>query len=93
MTSVTKKTKAVKEPHSGFVTLSSAVTVDDEKYKTLTMRAPKVGDQLAVEHTTLLGAREAALFANLCEVPPEVIGELPLKDYVLLQQAYPHFLT
>jgi hypothetical protein len=93
MTSEAKKAKAVKKPQPGVVTLSSPVTVDDEKYKSLTMRAPKVGDQLAVEHTKLLGAREAALFANLCEVSPEVIAELSLSDYGLLQQAYTSFLT
>jgi len=93
MTSEAKKAKAVKKSQPGVVTLSSPVTVDDEKYNSLTMRAPKVGDQLAVEHTKLLGAREAALFANLCEVSPEVIAELSLSDYGLLQQAYTGFLT
>ncbi len=53
----------------------------------VTMREPTVGDQLAASKGTP-AQNEVALFANLCEVAPDEIKALPLRDYRRLQDAY-----
>lgn len=59
----------------------------------LTMREPTVEDQIV--HDELRGSdavREVTMFANLCEVAPDDVRKLTLKNYRRLQEAYQGFL-
>jgi hypothetical protein len=76
------------------ITLHHPVTVDGQQIKTLTLRRPKVKDQLAADKGAGGNAdKEVRLFANLCEVAPKVIEELDLADYRQIQEAYSGFLS
>ncbi|MCU7933741.1 MAG: phage tail assembly protein [Candidatus Thiodiazotropha sp. (ex Dulcina madagascariensis)] len=76
------------------IELKYPVTVKGMKYSFLTMRRPKVRDQLAAEKAGVTHAeREATLFANLCDVVPDVIKELDMTDYGQLQECYEGFLV
>ncbi|WP_028318381.1 phage tail assembly protein [Desulfobulbus elongatus] len=76
------------------ITLKDPVTVAGQEYKELTMRAPKVRDMLAASKGGKNDAeQELALFANLCEVAPDVILELDMADYVKMQGMYKGFLS
>ena len=58
------------------------------------MREPTVADQLATEE--LKGgesAKEIAMFANLCEIAPDDIKRLTLKDYKKVQAAFLGFIA
>lgn len=73
----------------GSLTIALARGVAGALSKTVTMREPTVGDQIAV--SAMPGsdaAKEVALFANLCEVTPEEIKGLTMRDYTRLQQGY-----
>jgi hypothetical protein len=75
--------------------LQYPVTVAGQEYKKLTMRRPKVKDDLAAQaQAKSEGEREAFLFAILTGVPPEVIRELDqAADYARLQEEYQGFFT
>ena len=74
------------------ITLDTEVEIDGAKVKKLTMREPTVEDQLTAGDIKGSSARqEVALFANLCEVTPQDIGKLSLRDYGKLQDAYQGF--
>ena len=74
------------------IKLDGGLDIDGAKVKALNMREPTVNDQLAAADIKGSNARqEVALFANLCEVTPEDIGRLTLKDYRKLQEAYADF--
>ena len=75
------------------VRLKSPVTTGDASVTELTLREPKVKDQLEVERIASIGRREAALFARLCDVDVRVIEELCIGDYKKLQEAYSDFLS
>lgn len=76
------------------IELQHPVTVAGEEIKRLTLRRPKVKDQLAADKGTGSNAdKEVRLFANLCEVAPAVIEELDLADYRQVQEAYSGFLS
>lgn len=64
------------------------------EFKQLVMRRPRVVD-LDVANAVAGGpsAQEKTLFANLCEIEVEVIGELDLLDYGQLQEVYEGFLS
>lgn len=70
------------------LTLVTSVTVSE-----LTMREPTVDDQIV--HDEMRGSdalREVTMFANLCEIAPDDIRKLSLKNYRRLQEAYQGFL-
>lgn len=76
------------------IKLNEPVEVNGERFEKLSIRAPRVRDLLMA--SKLDGSdeeKEVRIFANLCEVPPEVIEELTIKDYQQLQQAYQDFLS
>lgn len=74
------------------VTLEKGVKVDGATIKALTMREPTVEDQLtAQEATKSAGRAEVAVIANLCEVAPNDIARLTLRDYGRVQEAYGDF--
>lgn len=76
------------------IELDYPVTVKATEYNSLKMRRPKVKDALAAEKAGVTQAeRETVLFANLCDVSPEVIEELDMKDYEKLQGRYEGFLA
>lgn len=76
------------------IELDFPVTVGGQEYKSLTMRRPKVRDQKAAEKGAASDAdAETMLFANLCDVPPEVIDELDMLDYAKVQKEYKGFLS
>ena len=76
------------------IALKHPVIIGGVTLTELTMRRPKVRDQLAVEKLPGTdGEREVRLFANLCEVDPAVIGELDLADHRQLQTAWAGFLS
>ena len=75
------------------VELSRPMTIDGAQVKALRMREPTVADQLASEEMKGSdSAREIAMLANLCEVSPDDIKRLTLKDYKKLQAAFLGFL-
>ena len=74
------------------VTLQFPVTHQGQEYTSLTMRRPKVRDDKAARRGSNDPAdQELRLFANLCEVAPEVIDELDMADYQALQDAFRGF--
>jgi hypothetical protein len=64
-------------------------------FSTIKMRRPKVRDMLASDKMKASSdaEKEIALFANLCEISPEEISNLDLKDYQKLQECYKNFLS
>lgn len=68
------------------------LTIDGGSVLELVMREPRVQDQLSVEGKSAMQA-EVAIFANLCDLPPEAIAGLSLKQYGRLQEAYASFLA
>ena len=76
------------------IELGHPVTVDKQKYGQLSLRAPKVRDELAARKNTESAEEfELTLFSNLCEVSRDVIEELEMVDYGKLQAAYRDFLS
>lgn len=76
------------------IELKHPVTVSGREIKILSMRRPKVKDQLAADKLSGGNAeKEIRLFANLCEVEPMVIEELDLADYRRVQEVYGGFLS
>ncbi|MGR6871250.1 phage tail assembly protein [Pseudomonas sp. HK3] len=60
----------------------------------LSMRRPKVRDMITADKSAASeGEKEIAMFANLCEVTPDQIQDLDMKDYGKLQDAYQDFLS
>lgn len=77
------------------ITLQYPVTVGQFEYTELEMRRSKVKDRLAVSNMKNASDedKEIRLFANLCEVTPEVITELDEADYGKLQKTYLSFFA
>lgn len=74
------------------VKLQYPVTLDGNVHDELTLRRPKVRDLMVAEKQKNDAEREMTLLSNLCEVSPELIQNLDLKDYAQLQKAYQGFL-
>lgn len=88
--------KANTAPAAGFVDvpLSRPLSIAGADVKALRMREPTVADQLASEEAKGSdSAKEIAMFANLCEVAPDDIKRLSLRDYKTLQAAFLGFLA
>lgn len=77
------------------IELSRALkTADRGEVTALAMREPTVADQLAGQESKDSDARaELNLFANLCELTPDDMKRLPLRDYFRVQAAYSGFLS
>jgi len=76
------------------IELEHPVTVEGQEVSSLNIRRPKVRDMMVADATaTTDGAKEVAMFANLCEVDEKVIHELDLADYQKLQETYQGFLS
>lgn len=80
---------------SGFVdiALSRPIDIDGAKVSTLRLREPTVADQLAAdEFKGGDAAKEIFTMANLCQVTPDDLKKLTLRDYKKLQEAFLGFI-
>lgn len=76
------------------IELAYPVTMEGVKKTSVQMRRPKVRDMLAAEKLEGSDAeREIRIFANLCELTPDQLGEFDIADYQKLQKAYQDFLS
>lgn len=76
------------------ITLKRPIEIDGVKVSALRMREPLVADQLA--SSAAKGGseeKEIALFANLCEISPDDLQRMTMRDYKQLQQAYMDFTS
>lgn len=85
----------VKEgPGYSDITLSRPAKINGAEQSVIRMREPTVADQEAFQDSKESEAtREITAFANLCEVAPNDIRALPLRDYHRLQAAYTLFTS
>lgn len=74
------------------VALQRGLKVAGANVSTVRMREPTVADQLAIDKIAGDAAKEIALIANLCELTPDDLKGLTLKDYRRLQQAFAGFI-
>ena len=82
----------VSEEHTD-ITLSRPLEIAGAKVSVIRMREPTVGDQRASDAAKGdEGAREISLMANLCELAPDDLHRLPLRDYKRLQAALVGFI-
>jgi hypothetical protein len=93
---MTTKTEAkILTPGDGFVDvkLSRPVEVAGVKTDTLRMREPTVRDQEAAGAIQGSDAtREITTLANLCEISPDDVRGMSMRDYKRLQSAYVSFI-
>lgn len=76
------------------VELSRALDIDGTPVTVLRMREPTVADQLLLDEMKGGDAtKEVTLVANLCEVTPDDIKRLTLRDYRKMQQAFAGFIS
>lgn len=91
----TKNPEWMKQNADGSVdiTLSRPADIGTAKTSAVRMREPTVGDQeVAAEMSGSEAAKEIAMFANLCELAPDDIRKLPMRDYKRLQTAFLGFI-
>ncbi|MBU1001910.1 MAG: phage tail assembly protein [Proteobacteria bacterium] len=76
------------------ITLEYPVENNGKNYSELSMRRPVLRDMLVAEKKGGSDLqKESVTFSNLCEVTPEVIQALDMKDYKKLQAVYTGFLS
>ena len=75
------------------ITLEFPVMIAGAKVGVLTMRRANVGDVLKANRNKDEIEREINLFADLCEVSPDSIRSLDLKDYSQLQEVFRGFTS
>ena len=75
------------------IKLNYPIESDGANIADLNMRRSKVKDRLIVAKikNSYDEEKEIRLFANLCEVAPNIIEELDESDYANLQKAYMDF--
>lgn len=75
------------------IPLSRAIDINGTKVATLRMRQPLVSDQRLMSKMQGDDAeREIKLMSNLCEVTPDDIQKLSMRDYKKVQGQYYDFL-
>jgi hypothetical protein len=75
------------------IELSTPIKIDGADVTALRMREPTVNDQLVMDAKGGTDAqRELSLMANLCQVKPEDLKKLTLRDYKKVQKAFSGFL-
>lgn len=75
------------------VELFTGISISGVKTKTVRMREPTVADQesaAAIQGND--ATREIVTFANLCQVTPDEIRALTMRDYKRLQEGYLAFI-
>ncbi len=81
-------------PDTVEIVLDHPVEAHGATVATVSMRRPRVADQLAAEKAPGGdGAREVALFANLCQVAPDTVRAFALSDYLEMQRVFRDFLS
>ncbi|GLQ20515.1 phage tail assembly protein [Algimonas porphyrae] len=71
------------------ITLKYPLSDIEPPLSTLTIRRPRVADQTAAARSAKqTDLQEINLFASLCEISVDLIGELDMADYAQLQDAY-----
>jgi hypothetical protein len=75
------------------IDLEYPVKIAGATIQVLTMRRSTVGDVLTANRIKDEIEREIVLFANLCQVTPEDIRNLDLKDYSKLQEVFRSFTS
>jgi hypothetical protein len=75
------------------IELEFPLTIAGAKVGVLAMRRATVGDVLTANRIKDEIEREIVLFANLCQVSPEDIRSLDLKDYSKLQEVFRGFTS
>lgn len=76
------------------ITLEYPVEHGGAKYTVVKVRRHKVRDMRRAQGVKGSEAdREIALFADLCEIPPEVIDELDFKDYEKIKERFESFTS
>lgn len=86
--------KKVEPADAGYVDieLSRPIEIDGAQVTALRMREPTVADQLILDEMKGSDAtKEVTLVANLCEVTPDDIKRLTLRDYRKVQKAFSGF--
>lgn len=73
------------------IDLEFPVKIAGATVQVLSMRRSTVGDVLTANRIKDEIEREIVLFANLCQVTPEDIRNLDLKDYQKLQEVFRSF--
>lgn len=84
------------EMNQGFtdVELSRPISIDGADVTKLRLREPTVADQLAAdEYKGGDAAKELFTMANLCQVTPDDLKKLTLRDYKKLQGAFLNFIS
>lgn len=83
----------IKDDGSIGIELAKPMDLDGADVGELTMREPTVEDQLSIDKIKGGEAeKEMHLFANLCEVTPQDLRKLTLRDYRKVQEAFRSFL-
>ena len=78
---------------SADITLSRPCEFSGVKQSVVRMREPTVGDQEVVSNMSGSDAeREIMAFANLCELVPDDLRKMPLRDFMRMQTAYRGFI-
>ena len=83
-------------PDSDYVDieLSKPITVDGATVSRLRMREPTVGDQLSFSRFSGTDEeKEIHLMTHLCEIAPDDLKRLKLRDYKKLQAAFLNFIS
>lgn len=76
------------------VELSRPISIDGADVTKLRLREPTVADQLAAdEYKGGDAAKELFTMANLCQVTPDDLKKLTLRDYKKLQGAFLNFIS
>ncbi|NOU53090.1 phage tail assembly protein [Pseudoalteromonas sp. JBTF-M23] len=76
------------------ITLAFPIEYKGETVSELSMRRPKLKDQLRSMTSGKSDAEsEKDLFANLCEQAPDFMDELDLSDYQQVQNTFRSFLS
>ena len=91
-----KKQEWIVENEDGSVTVKfddRPLKIDGTEVKSLQMREPTVDDQLIADKGSNTAAEgEIALIANLCEVAPEMVRGITMRQYRRLQTALSGFI-
>jgi len=75
------------------VDLTRSITIDGAEVAKLRLREPTVADQMAAEEFKGSDAvKEVFTLANLCQVAPDDLKKMTLKDYRKLQNAFLNFI-
>ncbi|AVO37402.1 phage tail assembly protein [Pukyongiella litopenaei] len=88
--------KWIVEHDDGSVTVKfddRPLMIDGTEVKSLLMREPTVNDQLIADKGTSSSPEgEIALIANLCEIAPETVRGITMRQYRRLQDALTGFM-